>query len=156
MWQENKNLIGVICVHVDDYSCSGNKFFFSHTIFILRQTFSFGKEENDCFRHLGLNILTDQQDCIDINQTEYINQLNKINTEPSRKQQWLESITQNEADIMKTKTGQLLWVSNQSQPDILYYVSIFTSNLKNNKVSDLLTVNKVISKVKNSQYSTKY
>ena len=90
MWHENKNLIGVICVHVDDFSCSGNKFFFIHTIFILHQTFSFGKEENDCFRHLGLNILTDQQGCININQTEYINQLNKINTEPSRKQQWSE------------------------------------------------------------------
>ena len=93
--------------------------------FYITSTFSFGKEENDCFRHLGLNILTDQQGCININQTEYINQLNKINTEPSRKQQWLESITQNEVDMTKTKTGQLLWVPNQSQPDISCYVSIF-------------------------------
>ena len=156
MWHENKNLIGVICVHVDDFSCSGNKFFFIHTIFILHQTFSFGKEENDCSRHLGLNILTDQQGCINLNQTEYINQLNKINTEPSRKQQWLESITQNEVDMTKTKTGQLLWVPNQSQPDISCYVSIFVWNLKYGKVNDLLTVNKVISKVKHSQYSTKF
>ena len=35
------------------------KFFFNHIIFKLRQTFSFGKEKNDCFRYLGLNILTD-------------------------------------------------------------------------------------------------
>ena len=156
MWHENKNLICVIYIHVDDFLCSGNKIFFNHITFKLRQTFSFGKEENDCFRYLGLNILTDQQGCINVNQTEYINQLNKINIEPSRKQQRSELITQNEADIMKTKIGQLLWVSNQSRPDISCYVSILASNLKNGKVSDLLTVNKVISKVKNSQYNIKY
>ena len=33
MWHENKNLISVICVHVDDFLYSGNKFFFNHTIF---------------------------------------------------------------------------------------------------------------------------
>ena len=97
-------------------SCSGNEFLFNHITFKLCQTFSFGKEENDWrkIRYLGLNILTDQQGCINVNQTEYINQLNKINTETSCRQQWLELITQNEADIMKTKIGQLLWVSNQS------------------------------------------
>ena len=29
MWHENKNLIGFICVHVDNL-CSGNEFFFNH------------------------------------------------------------------------------------------------------------------------------
>ena len=71
MWHENKNLICVICIHVDDFLCSGNKIFFNHITFKLRQTFSFGKEENDCFRYLGLNILTDQQGCINVNQTIY-------------------------------------------------------------------------------------
>ena len=56
--------------------------------------------------------------------------------------------TQNEADIIKTKIGQLLWISNQSRPDISCCVSILTLKLKNGKVSDLLTVNKVVSKVK--------
>ena len=116
----------------------------------------FGKEENDCFRYLRLNILTDQQGCINVNQKEYINQLNKINIEPSRNQQHLQSITQNEADIMETKICELLWLSNQSQPDINCYVSILASKLKNDKANDLLTVNKVISKVKNSQYNIKY
>ena len=57
IWHENKNLIGAIyvhVVHVDDFLCSGNEFFFNHTIFKLRATFSFGKEENDCFRSTGL------------------------------------------------------------------------------------------------------
>ena len=74
-----------------------------------------------------------------------------MNIEPSRKQR-LESITQNEVDIMKTKIGQLLWVSNQSQPDINCNVSILALKFKNGKVSDFLIV-KVINKVKNSQYN---
>ena len=78
-------------------------------------------------------------------------QLNKMNIEPSRKQR-LESITQNEVDIMKTKIGQLLWVSNQSQPDISCNVSILALKFKNGKVIDFLIV-KVINKVKNSQYN---
>ena len=44
MWYENKNLIGFICVHVDNL-CSGNEFFFNHIIFKLCQTFSFGRGE---------------------------------------------------------------------------------------------------------------
>ena len=83
---KKKDLIGVICVHVDDFLCSGNKFLFNQITFKLYQTFLFEKEENDCFRYLGLNILTDKQGCINVNQTEYINQLNKIKTEPSCKQ----------------------------------------------------------------------
>ena len=74
-----------------------------------------------------------------------------MNIEPSRKQR-LESITQNEVDIMKTKIGQLLWVSNQSQPDINCNVIILALKFKNGKVSDFLIV-KVIKKVKNSQYN---
>ena len=95
MWHENEDLMGVIYVHVDDFLCSGTNMFFQNIIFKLCKTFSVGKEENNSFRYLGLNISKNKNNFVTINQSDYINQLNKIIIEPSRKHQHLDPVTPN-------------------------------------------------------------
>ena len=56
MLHGNEDLIGIICAHGDDYLCLGTNMFFQNVVFKLCETFSVGKEENNSFRYLGLNI----------------------------------------------------------------------------------------------------
>ena len=52
--------------------------------------------------------------------------------------------------------GQLLWKSNHTRPDISCDVSILGSELKDATINESQTVNKLINKIKDSQYSLRY
>ena len=57
---------------------------------------------------------------------------------------------------LQEKIGQLLWVCNQTRPDISFETSKIASNLKNATISDLKLCNKVSSKITNDQLTLKY
>ena len=46
--------------------------------------------------------------------------------------------------ILRQKVSQLLWVCNQSRPDICFDVSNIASNIKNATTKHLIDVNKTI------------
>ena len=49
-------LIGIICVHVDDFLWAGVADFENDIVNNLRLTFKIGKEETERFKYIGLNI----------------------------------------------------------------------------------------------------
>ena len=61
MWHRNGQLTGMVAVHVDDFLWAGNDEFKSTIISSLRNTFTVGKEETNCFKYLGLNITQDRE-----------------------------------------------------------------------------------------------
>ena len=58
--------------------------------------------------------------------------------------------------ILRQKVGSLLWVCNQSRPDICFDVSNMASNIKNATIKQLIDVNKTINKTKTYQYDLKF
>ena len=65
------------------------------------------------------------------------------------------SWNENEKKAPQEKIGQLLWVCNQTRPDISFETSNIASNFKNATISDLKLCNTVSSKIANDQL-TKY
>ena len=67
-------------------------------------------------------------------------------------------MTQEERKEVKSKCGQLLWVSNNSRPDIAYETSTLSlcNPGKNAVVEDILKVNKLILKLKQTKGVVKY
>ena len=58
--------------------------------------------------------------------------------------------------ILRQKVGPLLWVCNQSRPNICFDVSNMASNIKNATIKQLIDVNKTINKTKTYQYDLKF
>jgi predicted transcriptional regulator YheO len=54
--KEENNLIGVICLHVDDILWGGNKNFMENYINKLKNTYDVGKENKENFKFLGMKI----------------------------------------------------------------------------------------------------
>ena len=142
-WHENNLLIGVFIEHVDDFLFAGNEKFQTTIISNLRQTFAIGKEERKQFKYLGLNLCYHGSE-ISIDQNEYIKSLECINITKNLKENLHEPLSKNMRDILRQKVGQLLWLCNQSRPDIYFDVSNIASNINDATVQLLMQVNKTI------------
>ena len=116
-YNKNNTLIGFILAHVDDFMFAGTANFHKIVISKLKSTFQVGKEEKLDFKYIGLNIVT-LNSHISVDQHHYINNLKKIFLAPERKANNSSAITSNEKDQLRAKIGQLVWVSNQTRPDI--------------------------------------
>ena len=66
-------------------------------------------------------------------------------------------LTSDEMNILKTKLGQLLWISNQMRPGIYSKVSYLSTKVKHANVNDILECNKVVKILKgNKDVSVKH
>ena len=151
-WYKDGVLIGMIAVHVDDFLWSGNDYFSAEVIPQLCNTFSVGREEEKTFRYLGLNI-QQHSDSIQVDQTNYIDSLESLLVNEIRQERMLST---NEKDILRSKIGQLLWVSNQTRPDISFDTFNLAVNINNATTKDIITLNKAVSKLKRELYILKF
>ena len=82
-----------------------------------------------------------------LDQSEYIENLDLIQLDPKRQKETDESLTDVEKDKLRSKIGQLLWLSNQTRPDISFDVCVLATRLKEATVKDILKANKIVRKV---------
>nr|XP_039274020.1 uncharacterized protein LOC120347974 [Styela clava] len=63
-----------------------------------------------------------------------------------------------EADVLKVRSllGQILWVSNQTRPDVSFASSTLTSALKNCSVKTVIEVNKIVRQLKAQKVTLKF
>ena len=156
IWYSNeKTLLGYILIHVDNFLFAGVKEFHNSIIKRLKSTFAIGKEEKTNFRYLGLNICS-HLDNITLDQHQYIQNINKIDINPERKISPKSPLTSGKKDILRSKIGQLLWINNQTRPDISFDVSYLASALNTATVTEMIQCNKIITKVGNNSYELKY
>lgn len=105
------------------------------------------------FTYLGLEI-QQQASYIELDQKKYIEQLSPIDIpEGALKTRNLSSEEQN---LLKSKLGQILWVSNHSRPDVSFQVCRISSGIKEATVQDFHDCNQVINKLKRRDVSIKH
>ena len=152
-YDKNNNIIGLIAVHVDDFLCTGENSFLESISTKLRKLISVGKEEQKCFRFLGLNVQSKSNKIL-LDQNHYICNISKTLLSSSRKNDSLK-LNENEKKALQEKIGQLLWVCNQTRPDISFETSNIASNLKNAATSYLKLCNKVSSNITDDRLTLK-
>ena len=155
MWYRNEKLEGILCAHVDDFLYGGSEEFNKNVIQPLHSIFTVGSEYCDSFKFLGLN-LKQSNDCIMLNQIGYIDELEEVKLDKSRKEEKNCLLTPSELKNMRSLIGQLGWIAGQTRPDILFDVCNTSSRVKNATVKDLLHVNKVIRKVKSDNVTLSF
>lgn len=157
-WSNCGELQGVLACHVDDFLWAGNSSFFQTGIIPkIREAFEIGKEENAAFRYTGLEIeYCPEESSIFMQQEKYASNLCIIDISKSRMLQQDELLNNNEKGQLRSKIGQILWIGRQSRPDVMYDACMLASNFNRATVKDILTVNKVIGKIKQSKLTLKF
>ena len=102
-------LLGLVCLHVDDFFCCGQDKFFNGVIAELKDNFKISKEDECNFNYLGLEMIQNQ-DGILVNQNGYIDALSLLSTSAGTKK----SIIAKEFNELRSAIGQLSWVSKQT------------------------------------------
>ena len=145
-------LAGILAVHVDDFLWAGSKAF--ETIIVrIRKMFNVGKEACNSFKYIGLELSQNDEKII-LSQKDYTGMLKIVSVDKNREK--TSPLSANEQSILRSKVGQLLWLSKQSRPDIAFDVTMLASRLHVSTVEDIIKLNKVIRKVQAENVSLNF
>ena len=126
MWHDKNNIL--IAVHVDDFVCTSENSFLESILMKLRNLFSVEKDEQKCFRFLGPNVQSKQNEIL-LDQNHYICNISNTLLSPPQKNDSLK-LNKNEQKALQENIGQLSWVCNQKGADINFETSNIASNFK--------------------------
>jgi hypothetical protein len=146
-YHDNGRLIGVATTHVDDVVWAGTNYFKNKVIKAVKETFKISRESQLHFVYLGL-CLEQNEICILLHQKEYSDQLKCIEIANRKNRKATDEITEQEKGQLRSRIGQLNWLSTQTRPDISYEVCQASVNFKRAILKDLENINKVIKKLK--------
>ena len=110
--------------------------------------FSVGTENVKILKYLGLDIIQNNKYDISLSQTKSIDEIKKIEITGDRSKQKHLDLNKEELKSFRALIGHLLWVSNQTRPDISFNLSELSSSVNHATVEHILRVNKVL---KNAQ-----
>ena len=144
------DLEGIIVCFVDDQLWGGSEWFERHVIDKLRHIFKIGCEHSSAFKYIGIDLVQKSDFSICINQGSYVESLEPISLDRSRKLQKDEPITVQERSKLRSLIGQLNWITGVSRPDIGFGVCQLSSVFKQATVNHLIKANKLLRQVKNS------
>ena len=147
MWYEGDEIIGHLCTHVDDFNFAGTKEWEEQVMGAIRSKFKISTENERAYMYLGLNI-NQSDEGISMDQKHYINKLQEVAVKRGRLNTDL--LTQDEKSTLRSLSGQMLWVTNQTRPDVAFDTCMMSNVGKNPIVKQLKEANKAIRKLKNS------
>ena len=149
MWYKGGKLIGHMVCHVDDLIFAGTKQWFEDVIGKLKRVFHIGSESQGAFRYVGLNVKRHRGEIL-LDQHDYIEKLQEIPIEMSRKKDSKKELNDDERKLLKALSGKMIWVTSQTRPDIAYETCCMSNVGKSPTVQKLLDANKAVRKIKSS------
>ncbi|KAG0718174.1 Retrovirus-related Pol polyprotein from transposon RE1 [Chionoecetes opilio] len=147
-WSQHGGTEGIICVYVDDFLQAGTMNFEQHVINQLRRTFQVGSFDSECFKYVGLNVVTTEDGGITIDQFQYGASLNPVALSKRRALEKTSDLSEREKTEYRGLVGQLNWMATHTRPDIAFNVCELSVSIPKATVSDILRLNKVIERVK--------
>ena len=149
MWYNDGDLAGIIQIHVDDMIYGGSLEFHEKVISEIKKLFEISKESERKFCYVGVNI-SQHGDSIILDQNNFIADIVIPNFDKnSRVKDAL--LSKEETTKYRRLVGQLVWVVNQSRPDMNF--AVLKCSTKNAKptISDMLDLIRVANKIKQTE-----
>ena len=153
----NGSLEGFLAVHVDDFYwlltfITPN--ILKRVVSRLKSTFKVGKEKSKDFTYVGLSANQDKHG-ITLDNISYIHvsSLKKIQVPSDSKE---DCLNMKDSDSLRSKLGQLLWISGQTRPDVSFHTCHLATRLKDGKVKDIIFANKVIRSLQTETVQLRY
>lgn len=144
-------LVGLAGIHVDDYLIAGKD---GDPMYMkaekeLRETYNFGKWEQDSFEFAGTYLQQDPDGVIHLDQDEYVTKwLEEVELDQRRKQQKKSALTASEVSKLRAALGALSWRATQSAPQFLADVSLLLSEVNISTIETVDKVNKLVREVR--------
>ena len=148
LWHdEQQNLVGILVLHVDDFTYCGTLLWHSSVIQpIITETFEISAFEMNSFLYIGLNVVQTSQ-TIYIDQDAYIQSLQPLKLTSLQTENKDIPLTAEERKMLRSMSGKLLWVTSQTRPDVAFDSCMVSNVGKNPTVKNLIDVNKAIKKL---------
>ena len=146
---------GIVCIHVDDIFWAGTSRFSEHVIKSIHVEFRVGSESAGTFKYIGLKI-EGRVSSIVLSQYDYVNNLKEVSLSAERKMCRSSSLGTRELEEYRGVVGQLIWLANQTRPEIAFDVCELSTHCHNATVDDAINANKVVRKVKSRLISLEF
>ena len=143
-FDKEKNLSGIIVVHVDDFIYGGNKLFHLNVVSQLKNIFIVGSESTAAMKYVGIDI-AEKPDAITISTAPYLESLKEIDTSVygSDRSRELQVKTP-----LRKVSGQLMWITSQNRIELSYENCMVANSISKGTVQDIFNANKAIRKAK--------
>ena len=146
---EENSLSGIIQIHVDDMIYGGTKLFHDVVILKIKDSFEISKEGMGCFDYVGVKI-NQLGNSISFDQNKFITDIEVPKFEKNNRNNE-DLLSAEESTMYRRLVGQLVWVTTQTRPDMMFPVlQCSTKNIKPT-VGDMLNLIRVSQKLKNTE-----
>jgi len=145
-----KVLLGMVAVEIDDLLMFGGKTH-EEKMQQLQKRFTFGKVEPLDAKGVNFNgrRLRREGHTIFVDMKAFVEErLEKVPLEPHRLKQKDEKITAEETSLVRKTCGSLNWAGREGRPDAAAAASMCSSLLLDMRVSDVIELNKIVSRIK--------
>lgn len=151
----NGSLEGILALHVDDFVYSGSLKFCKEVIDRLVGIFDVRVQQCGNFKYIGLDLVQVGSE-VHLNQNVYVQSLQGVTMSEGRSRQVHESLTSDEKLALRSVCGQLLWIANNTRPDLCFETCQLCNLGKSAVVGDLLKLNKLVRRAKQENVSVKF
>ena len=152
--RDQGEIVGLICMHVDDIIWAGNTQFKENVIQQLKKQFEISKESEGEFVYLGLRVKQTDKG-ISVDQYHYIESLTDPEIEVGSRKK-VDQLNKEECKILKRFSGQLAWAAKLSRPDISFGSCEISVGVENSTVSDVVKLGKTLRKLRQNNIQIKF
>ncbi|KAK3894848.1 hypothetical protein Pcinc_001421 [Petrolisthes cinctipes] len=119
-WDNAGTVEGIICVYVDDFLWAGTQNFERQVIEPVNKTIMVGSSESKAFRYVGLNIISEADGSMTLDQFRYASSLMPITISRQRAMMKTGELSESEKTEYRALIGQLNWIATHTSPDITF------------------------------------
>ena len=155
MWHKDGQLVGILVCHVDDFTFAGTADWDRNVIGEIKRQFKISACYVNSFKYIGLTV-EQFDDEISVSQDKYISEIDPIPVSASRKKELHQPLSNDEKMKLKALSGQMLWVTNHTRPDMSFESCVMSNAGKEPTVKKLIEANKAVSKIKSKNLGVKF
>ncbi|CAK0872026.1 unnamed protein product [Prorocentrum cordatum] len=146
-------IVAIVLSHVDDFLFAGRGAdeIWQQARRQVMEAFRWTEWEYDTFTQCGVDITQRSDFGFTLSQATYTEQSEEIEVPIERRRQFSAQMTNAEKSQFRAATGSLQWKGTQTGPDILAELSLLQSKTESCTVDDLLNVNKLIKRAKETK-----
>ena len=144
---QDKKVHGVLGVHVDDGLCAGD-IEFEKVLKRLEGKFPFGSKRRSNFVFTGIQVNQDEKGRIHLDQKEYVNKIDPIQIDRSRRKQENTQVDEKEKQDLRGIIGSLQYAASNTRPDLSARLSLLQARINCATIRDLLEANRLLSDAK--------